>query len=188
MRVNESIIERCHKTVDSPAKKKIRSLLLPYIKSRKNITELGEGFQWGHPFQAQGARVGRYAYIGAGGLVSGPVAIGDLVMIATSFRLIGLDHKFDDPTIPTRLNFPKEKRPVTVIEADVWIGHGVTMMEGLTIGRGAIVAAGAVVTKSVPPYSVVGGVPAKIIKPRFSPDEEASYDAMLYGTHSEGKA
>lgn len=55
-----------------------------------------------------------------------------------------------------------------IINDDVWIGSRVTIMSGVTIGQGAIIAAGAVVTKSVAPYSIVGGVPAKHIKYRFS--------------------
>jgi serine acetyltransferase len=57
-----------------------------------------------------------------------------------------------------------------VIDDDVWIGYGVTILSGVHIGQGAVVAAGAVVTKDVPPYAIVGGVPAKIIKYRFSPE------------------
>lgn len=57
-----------------------------------------------------------------------------------------------------------------VIEDDVWLGYGATIMSGVHIGQGAIVAAGAVVTKDVPPYAIVGGVPAKVIKKRFSED------------------
>lgn len=58
----------------------------------------------------------------------------------------------------------------TAIGHDVWIGANVVVLSGLTIGNGAIIAAGAVVTKDVPPYAIVGGVPAKVIKYRF-PDE-----------------
>lgn len=63
-----------------------------------------------------------------------------------------------------------------VIEDDVWIGYGATIMSGVSIGQGAVIAAGAVVTKDVPPYAVVGGVPAKIIKYRF---DEETIDYLL---------
>ena len=57
-----------------------------------------------------------------------------------------------------------------IVDDDVWIGFRSTIMSGVHIGQGAVVAAGAVVTKDVPPYAIIGGVPAKIIKYRFSPE------------------
>lgn len=57
-----------------------------------------------------------------------------------------------------------------IVDDDVWIGQRATILSGVNIGQGAVIAAGAVVTKDVPPYAVVGGVPAKIIKYRFSPE------------------
>jgi acetyltransferase-like isoleucine patch superfamily enzyme len=66
-----------------------------------------------------------------------------------------------------------EKKISVIIGNDVWIGYGASIIEGISIGDGAIIAAGAVVTKDVKPYSIVAGVPAKIIKYRFSETEIA---------------
>jgi hypothetical protein len=72
--------------------------------------------------------------------------------------------------------FQWRKADWVTIGHDVWIGHNVTVLAGVTIGTGAIVAAGAVVAKDVPPYTVVGGVPAKPIKRRFT---EAQEEALM---------
>lgn len=64
----------------------------------------------------------------------------------------------------------RQSNPVT-IGHDVWIGHGVTVTAGVTIGTGAAIGAGAVVTKDVAPYTIVGGVPARVLKRRFTPEQ-----------------
>lgn len=71
------------------------------------------------------------------------------------------------------------KGPI-VVEDDVWIGFRSTIMSGVTLGKGCIVAAGAVVTKDVPPYAIVGGVPAKVIKYRFSEEIISQLRALDY--------
>ena len=65
----------------------------------------------------------------------------------------------------------KKNKWISIIGNDVWIATDVRILGGVTIGDGAIIATGAVVTKNVPPYAVVGGVPAKIIRYRFSSDQ-----------------
>lgn len=70
----------------------------------------------------------------------------------------------------------EEKKYRIIIGNDVWIGEAAIIMSGVTVGDGAIIAAGAVVTKDVPPYAIVGGVPAKIIRYRFGQDQ---IDALL---------
>ena len=66
------------------------------------------------------------------------------------------------------------------IEDDVWCGANVTILKGVTIGRGSIVAAGAVVTKSFPPYSIIGGVPAKLLNHRFTKEQIIEHENIVY--------
>ncbi len=72
-----------------------------------------------------------------------------------------------------RAQQPNPQKNGVVIGHDVWIGQNVLVMRGVTIGNGAVVASGAVVTRDVPPYAVVGGNPARVIRYRFGPDEIA---------------
>lgn len=67
-----------------------------------------------------------------------------------------------------------------IVKEDVWIGCNVTLLSGVTVGRGAIVAAGAVVNKDVPPYSVAGGVPAHVLKFKWTIEQILEHEAKLY--------
>jgi hypothetical protein len=87
-----------------------------------------------------------------------------LGFLSTSPHLYGAGNLLGAPAIWD--DFP---RPPT-IGSDVWIGSNVTVLQGVTVGHGAVIAAGAVVTKDVPPYAIVGGVPAKVIRYRFAPE------------------
>lgn len=77
-------------------------------------------------------------------------------------------------------NKPKGFDHDVIINKDVWIGSNVTILEGVTVGRGATIAAGAVVNKDVPPYSIVGGVPAKVIKFYWNIGQILEHEAKLY--------
>ena len=73
---------------------------------------------------------------------------------------------------------PEDDRDV-VFEGDNWIGANATVLRGVTVGEGAVIAAGAVVTRDVPPYAIVGGVPAKVLKMRFTEEEIKQHRELL---------
>ena len=80
----------------------------------------------------------------------------------------------------TEAEKPKGLDKDVVVESDVWIGRNVTLLSGVVVGRGCTVASGAVVAKSTPPYAVIGGVPAKFIKFKWTIDEILEHEAALY--------
>lgn len=88
--------------------------------------------------------------------------------------ILSADHYTNQiSTFPSKVKIMGEKmegisKGDIIVDDDVWIGYRSTIMSGVHIGQGAVVAAGSVVTKDVPPYAIVGGVPAKVIKYRFS--------------------
>ena len=108
--------------------------------------------------------MGNNSGIGDGAYFSGEIEIGNNVMMAPNVSFIAMNHVYDDVTIPIGEQGRIEEK--IIVEDDAWLGYRCVILSGVTIGKGSIVAAGAVVTKDVPEYSVVGGVPAKIIKTR----------------------
>lgn len=130
---------------------------------------------------------GRYCFIGHGCEIGANVQIKDYVMFAPNVKIIGADHNYDRPGTPMIFS----GRPVlktTRIESDVWVGHSSIIMAGVTIERGAIIAAGSIVTHDVKAYTIVGGIPAKFIKMRFSDEESIKkHDEMLLSGNFEGR-
>ena len=176
------------------------------FESRKVIesfAEFGKKSRIGYPFLIRGTNEFtqgiKYIHIGDG------VSLGSgLTIFATRAHVYIGDRSFSGPhlTIMTGdhpadikgkyiadnrkvdleklgINIVKYDQDV-VIEEDVWMGCNVTILKGVHIGRGAIVAAGSVVTRSLPPYCIGGGVPAKCLKFRWSIDEILEHEKMLY--------
>ncbi len=116
----------------------------------------------------EGSLIGEYNVIrGQGG-----VRIGNRVYTSPMVQIIAVNHVFDDPTRPM------VDQGITAegiaIEDDVWIGSGAVITDGVTVGKGAVVAAGAVVTKDVPAHTVVGGVPARVIREIAGPQDRTN--------------
>lgn len=114
--------------------------------------------------------LGDYSGIGINARINGTCTIGNYVMMGTDVVIITRNHAFDRTDIPMMHQGFEEERPV-VIGDDVWIGDRVIILPGVHVGDGSIIAAGAVVTHDVPPYAIVGGVPAKVIRMRNRNDE-----------------
>ena len=122
--------------------------------------------------------IGDYTRIGLHNTIIGPVTIGNHVNLAQGITVTALNHNFSEPG--KRIDEQGVSTGQVVIGDDVWIGANVTLLAGVTIGRGATVAAGAVVVKSMPPYCICGGVPAKFIKFYLTIEQILEHEAKLY--------
>ena len=113
---------------------------------------------------------GECVHIGPNCYIGPNVKMGNFVLISDNVNFIGTDHVYQEVAIPTILAGRPENYEtlVTIVEDDVWIGHGVTIMRGIKIGEGSIIGANSIVTENIPPYSVYVGIPAKFIKSRFT--------------------
>jgi len=122
--------------------------------TRNVIEEMGD-----HCNVEKGADFTPYTKLGDYSGLGANVLMGPNVIVLTQ------NHRHDRCDIPMRLQGYEPIKPVH-IKDDVWIGRNVLIMPGVTVGTGAILAAGAVVTKDVPKYAIVGGVPARVLKYR----------------------
>ncbi|MDD3591325.1 MAG: CatB-related O-acetyltransferase [Sulfurovum sp.] len=113
---------------------------------------------------AKNISIGKHCHINENVFIQG-ATIGNFVMIAPNVAILNGTHKFDRVDVPMIMQ-GEEKELNPIIEDDVWIGRNAAVMPNIRIGRGSIIGAGAVVTKDVEPFSIMGGVPAKLIKKR----------------------
>ena len=110
------------------------------------------------------------------------IKIGSKVMFGPEVMIVGGGHNID--ALGRFMVDVHEKRPGddlgVIIEDDVWIGARAIILRGVTVGRGAVVGGGSVVTKSIPPYAIVVGNPARVLRYRFSIEDVLKHEEMLY--------
>lgn len=133
------------------------------INSGKNVS-IGANVKLGFP---ENIFLGENSYINGGFIIASKnanIRIGNFCMISHNVHIRTDSHNFSDNSTPM-LHQGHSEKDINIGD-NVWIGFGVQILSGIRIGSNSIVAAGSVVTKDVPPYSIVAGVPAKIIKMR----------------------
>lgn len=155
--------------------RRLRTLVIAKI----NSIEMGNGIHIGKNFRSWSTSykiIESYTYIGKNAHFETNFKIGKFCLIANEVAFVGRhDHDYKvigtpirfAPWIGSKINPSPYTEEGVIIEDDVWIGYRAIIMSGVTIGKGSIIAAGALVTKSVEPYQIVGGNPAKPIASRF---------------------
>lgn len=154
-----------------------------YLEGRnfigKNTTidksNIGQGTYIGLNCKLGNCQIGRYCSISSYvEVIYGTHPVNTFVSTHPSFYSMDnqIGFSFVESNMFNERKYADSKKSVSVIIGnDVWIGYGARIMEGITIGNGAIIAAGALVTKDVQPYSIVGGVPAKLIRQRYEEEK-----------------
>lgn len=156
---------------------------------KKKFRRCGENVKVEHFYNIAGHQnisFGNNVYIGPRSLLystNAKLIFGDHFIAGPGLTVITGDHRTDIvgryiDSVVAKDKLPENDKDV-IIGIDVWCGANVTIMKGVHIGDGAVVASGAVVTKDVEAFSIVGGVPAKKIKMRFSPDEIKEHCRIL---------
>lgn len=158
---------------------------LPLFKRRgRNVKVIGFS-----RFSYASIELGDDVYIGPNATFMSAIStirIGSKVLFGPGVTIMGGDHRID--VVGKHMYDVHEKLPDNdkdvVIEDDCWIGANVTLLKGVCVGRGSVVGAGSVVTKSIPPYSIAVGNPARVVRSRFSPEQIIEHEALLgQGNH-----
>ena len=138
----------------------LRWLAIRIFTSKIHTMHIMEGVTIFFPWRVA---IGQTSSLNQGVIIDGfgGVTIGNGVRIAPNCYFNTADHAFDDPD--TLIMEQGYKVASIRVEDDVWIGTGTVICKGVTVGRGAVVGAGAVITKDVPPYTIIAGVPGRII-------------------------
>jgi acetyltransferase-like isoleucine patch superfamily enzyme len=169
--------------------KRIRNYLLRTVVYRKY--QIGKGFYSGIRVRIWARKtviIGKNFYIGRDSFIESDVIIGDNVIWANRVALVGkYDHHYQQVGVPISLASRIRDEnyswlgidSLTIIEDDVWVGYGSTIISGVKIGTGSIIATGSLVTKDVEPYSIYGGVPAVKLKDRFASKEDLAEHIRL---------
>ena len=157
------------------------------IRFRYRGARVGRSFHVGQSVSiGPGFIAGDYVYVGPQSQLPPHVHVGNYSSLSAGVAIVGSDHNYDSPGVPIVFS-GRPPSCVTTIGADVLIGHGAILLRGITIGNGAVVGAGAIVTKDVPPYAIVAGTPAKILRYRFDERERAVHEAMLAQPTNRGR-
>lgn len=106
--------------------------------------------------------IGDYTRVGLGNTIIGPTTIGNHVNLAQNVTVTGLNHNYED--VEKNIDEQGVSTQPVIIEDDVWVGANAVILPGVTLGKHCVVAAGSVVSRSIPPYSICAGCPAKVIK------------------------
>ena len=162
-------------------KRRIKMLLI-----RPLFKKYGRNFKFdaNSSFSYHTIEVGDDVFIGSGANFSATeskIIIGSKVMFGPNVTIMGGDHNISQIgkyMFDVKDKLPENDAPV-IIEDDVWIGTGVIILKGVRISTGSVLAAGSLVINDVPAYSIVAGVPAKVIKQRFSDEELIEHKNIL---------
>lgn len=151
------------KFLPSPIGDLLRFAVSFFFVKKMGKVRINEGVTFWYPYRLV---IGNNVTLNEGVVLNaaGGIKIGDNVRIGMRTTMITSDHIIESRDVPIYLQ-GISAAPIH-IEDDVWIGANVTILKNVRIGRGAVIAAGAVVTKEVPAYAIVGGVPARLIKMR----------------------